>query len=130
MRRVLLGGVIGGLPGMLIALVPLLLHDFGVISADASQIGFIGVPLLFIGVFAGTLIASADTGYGGLVLVGVAAGFVVGLAGGVAIDFALSAAGWNVAGVWLFVAPAAMIAGGVLGAWWGERGHTSHPTAA
>ena len=49
MRRVVLGGVIGGLPGMLIALVPLVMHDVGLITSDQSQIGFIGVPLLFIG---------------------------------------------------------------------------------
>lgn len=39
MRRVAFGGMIGGLPGMLIALVPLLLYQFDVISSDSSQIG-------------------------------------------------------------------------------------------
>lgn len=41
---------------------------------------------------------------------------MVDLAGGVAIDFARNAAGWNVAGVSLLVAPATMTVGGVLGA--------------
>ena len=118
MRRVLLGGVIGGLPGMLIALVPLLLYQFDVISSDASQIG------LFIGVIVGMLIAASNTGYLGRSMLGALAGFVVGLAGGVACVAATGAPG-----LWLFTTPAAMVDGGVLGAWWGERGPTSHPTA-
>ena len=51
MRRFAIGGVLGGLPGWLIALVPLLLHGFGVISSDQSQIGLVG-----------TLTAASDSG--------------------------------------------------------------------
>jgi hypothetical protein len=130
MRRVFRYGAIGALPGLLVGLVPLLLHEVGVITSDQSQIGFIGVPLLFIGVFVGTLAGASDTGYGGKVMLGVAAGFVVGLGGGLLIDAALTAAGATVAGLWLLLAPAAMIAGGVLGARWGEHGGGSHTTAA
>jgi hypothetical protein len=44
MRRIIVGGLIGGLPGMLIAQVPVLLHQAGIITADQSQLGFVGVP--------------------------------------------------------------------------------------
>ena len=115
MRRVVLRGIVGGLPGMLIALVPLLLHDVGMITSDQSQIGFMGVPLLFIGVFIGTL--SGASGHTGSVALGVVLGFVLGLAIGVAL----------VPGLWLFLTPATMIAGGALGAWWAQRRDTEHP---
>jgi len=55
MRRIVFGGLIGGLPGMLIAQVPFLLHQLGYITADQSQIGFIGVPLLFLGLLINAL---------------------------------------------------------------------------
>ena len=125
MRRVVFGGVIGGLPGMLIALVPLLMHDFGLITSDQSQIGFIGVPLLFIGVFVGTLIGAAGTAHIGKVMFGVTLGFFLGLSSGVAIAAALRAAGSTIPGIWLFLAPVTMIACGALGAWWGARDHAT-----
>lgn len=129
MRKVALGGVLGGLPGMLVALVPLLLSGLDVISGDTAQIGFIGIPLLFIGVIVGMLIAASGTDYSGRVMLGALGGFVVGIAGGVALGSALSAAGSDVPALWLVIAAAAMIVGGVLGAWRGEHGHASHPTA-
>ena len=110
MRRVLLGGVIGALPGLLIALVPLVLASFDVITSDQSQIGFVGVPLIFFGVLVGTSIGARGSAHPGMVMLGVGIGFVVGLAGGIAINVATA-----VPLVWLFLAPAAMIAGGVLG---------------
>lgn len=88
-----------------------------------------GVPLLFIGVFVGTVIGAANTGHAGKVVLGVAFGFVIGLASGVLSHAALLAAGASVAGIWLLLAPVAMIGGGVLGAWRGEHRHTSHGTA-
>lgn len=111
MRRVLLGGVIGSLPGLLIALVPLVLASFDVITSDQSQIGFVGVPLVFFGVLVGTSIGALGSAHPGMVMLGVGIGFVVGLAGGIAINVATT-----VPLAWLFLAPAAMIAGGVLGA--------------
>ncbi len=109
-RRVVLGGVLGGLPGLLIVGVPLLLQGLGIISADQSQIGFIGVPLLLIGAFAGVLTA-ADAGQGGHVAFGAAVGFVGGLAIGAAATTVLLAAGIGLPGAWLLTAAAGTIAG-------------------
>jgi len=111
MRRVFLGGMIGALPGLLIALVPLVLTSLDVITSDQSQIGFIGVPLIFFGVLVGTLIGTRGSTHPGKVMLGVGIGFVVGLAGGIALNAATA-----VPLVWLFLTPAAMIGGGVLGA--------------
>lgn len=111
MRRVLLGGIVGALPGLLIALVPLVLTSFDVITSDESQIGFMGVPLVFFGVLVGTGVGARGLTRPGKVTLGVGIGFLVGLAGGIAISTATS-----VPIVWLIVTPAAMIAGGVLGA--------------
>ena len=121
MRKVLSHGLIGALPGLAVTLIPFSLHQAGVITSDQSQIGFVGVPLLFFGVLIGTLSGASDTGHGGAVGVGVIAGFVVGLAVGVVVDAALVAAGTNVAGIWLFLAPATMIGGGLLALRWAER---------
>lgn len=121
MRKVAISAAVGGLPGMLIILVPLLLHQLGIITADQSQIGFIGVPLLFLGVFVGAVGGASESGQVGRVMLGVAVGFVAGLGVGVLIDQALIPAGSEIAGTWLLLAPAAMIGGGALGMWWGER---------
>ena len=118
MRKVFLGGVIGAIPGLVVALVPLLLHGLGIISADQSQIGFIGVPLLFVGVLVGTMRGAAAVGHSGRVVIGVAIGFAVGLTVGLLIATLMPV-------VWLVTTPAAMIAGGVLGAWSGERERAS-----
>jgi len=123
MRRVVIGGLLGGLPGMLIALVPLLMHEVGLITSDQSQIGFLGVPTLFIGVFAGTMIGAAEHANLGKVVLGVGLGFVLGIAGAVAVQAALTA----VPGIWLFITPVAMIAGGALGTGWDERGRAEPP---
>ena len=122
MRKVLLGGLLGALPGTLIVLVPMLLHEAGVITSDQAQIGFIGVPLMFIGVVIGTSIGAGESGHVGAVMLGVAGGFVIGLAGGLVI-----ATVGGVPLIWLFLAPAVMIAGGALGARLGDR-NQSHPT--
>ena len=111
MRRVAVGGVLGGLPGLLIALVLSLLHGFGVISSDQSQIGFVGIPLLIIGTLVGTLTAASDTGCTGAVLLGLGAGFVVG---GL-IEAGLGAVGLGTDATLLFLMPLGMIAGAVLG---------------
>ena len=120
MRRVFLGGLIGALPGLLVALVPLVLASLDVITSDESQIGFIGVPLVFVGAVVGTLIGARGSSHPGKVMLGVGIGFVVGLAGGIALNLTTS-----VPLAWLFLVPAATIGGGVLGAWRDE--HTNPP---
>ena len=111
MRRVAIGGVLGGLPGLLIALVPLLLHGFGFISSDQSQIGFVGVPLLIIGTIVGTLTAASDSRCRGAALLGVGAGFVVG----VLVNAGLGAARAGTGAIFLFLVPLGMIVGALLG---------------
>lgn len=111
MRRVAVGGVLGGLPGLLIAVVPLLLHEFGFISSDQSQIGFVGVPLLIIGTLVGILTAASDSGCSGTVMLGAVAGFFVA----VLINAGLSAVGATLGPSFLFLTPLGMIAGALLG---------------
>lgn len=129
MRRVLRGGLIGGLPGFLIAFVPLVLHDMDVITSDQSQIGFMGIPLLFIGILLGLEWGASATGHSGKVTLGAFAGFVTGIIGGLLLEAALEAAGFGPIALVMVVAPIGMLAGGVLGAWWGEHHPTSPPTA-
>ena len=125
MRSVFLGGVIGGLPGLLIGLVPLVLLEFDVITSDQSQIGFVGIPLLFLGVFFGAMFGAHGLAHPGRVMLGLGVGFVLGLALGIGIDSALYAAGVTVPGLPLFLPPVAMIGGATAGAWWSE--HSSPP---
>jgi Ca2+/H+ antiporter len=106
MRKVLLRGTIGAIPGLLVALVPLVLHEFDVISSDQSQIGFVGVPILFVGVVIGVVGAAAETDRTGSAALGLAAGFAIGLAVGLALASVLAPL------IWLFTTPAAMIVGG------------------
>jgi len=120
MRRVLLGGMIGALPGLLLALVPLVLASLDLISSDQSLIGFIGVPQILLGVLAGTSIGARGSTHPGKAMLGVGIGFVVGLAGGIALNVATA-----VPLLWLFLTPAQTIAGGVPGARQAE--HTSTP---
>ena len=125
MRRVLLGGLIGALPGLLIVLLPVLLHSLDAITSDQTQIGFIGVPLIVFGVLIGTFVGASGSAHPGRVMFGVVLGFALGLAGGIAIHSAVQATGVAVAGIWLFLTPAAMIAGGAVGARSSE--HTTRP---
>jgi hypothetical protein len=125
MRRVFLGGLIGALPGLLIALVPLALTSLDVITSDQSQIGFIGVPLILLGALVGTSIGARGSTHPGKVMLGVGIGFVVGLAGGIALNLTTPV---PLAG--LFLVPAAMISGGVLGAWRDEHTNPPHLPAA
>ena len=129
MRRVLRGGAFGALPGVLLMVVPLTLYSFDVITSVQSQIGFLGIPLLFLGALIGILTGASGTRHAGKVGLGAVTGFVAGLAAGVLIDLALSAAGTGVGGTWLFLAPAGMIAGGAYGAYRGEHTLMSRPPA-
>lgn len=60
-RRGLIGGVIGFVPGALLVAIPILLHELDVITADQSQIGFLGIFLTPVGVIAGVLIGAMTT---------------------------------------------------------------------
>jgi hypothetical protein len=110
MRRVLVGGVVGAVPGMLIALVPLVLAGLGVITGDQSQIGFVGLPLLVVGIVVGTLTAAADSGCAGAVLLGITAGFLAG----VSVSAAMTAVGVGLPGSPVLATPIGMIAGAAL----------------
>ena len=114
-RRTVIGALVGAAPGALLVLVPLVLHALGVITADQSQIGFAGVPLLLIGLVAGAL-ARGPAGRGGFVAAGLGAGFVAGAVGGVVVTELLRDAGYVVPGIWVVAVPLLMIAGAALGA--------------
>ena len=104
--RVAKGGVLGAIPGLLLIGVTVLLAELDVITADQSQIGFLGVPLMILGIFVGTVL-----GAGGdhtlPVLGGVGTGLLLGLVMGGTL-----AANGILPGLWLILVPAAMIAGG------------------
>ena len=111
MRRIAWAGAIGALPGLLIALVPLGLHGLGLISSDQSQIGFIGVPVLFLGLVVGVLAAASETSYSGIVAIGLVAGLLLGVVATVVVGTVLRVAGLPSSGVWLVVVPVSLIAG-------------------
>jgi len=129
MRQVLRGGLIGGLPGFLIAFVPLLLHEMDVITSDQSQVGYIGVPLLFLGILFGLLWGASTSGHTGKVMLGAFVGFVAFLIGSLLLELALEAAGFGPVGLVMLLTPIGLIAGGVLGVRWNEHHPTSYPTA-
>ena len=110
MRRVMLGGIWGALPGALIIGGAALLHSLGVIMADQSQAAFIGVPQLALGLPIGLLSGAAAAECTRAVVAGMGGG----LAGGVVLAIAMSR---SFAGAWLVVVPALMLGGAVFGAW-------------
>jgi hypothetical protein len=110
MRRVMISGIWGALPGAAIIGIAALLHSMNVITSDQSQIAFIGVPLLALGLPIGLLSGAAAAGSSQAVL----SGMGVGLAAGVALAMALTA---SFPGAWLVVVPAFMMAGAMVGAW-------------
>lgn len=107
-RRVARGAVLGALPGLAVAVVPVVLHQLGLISSDQSQIGFVGVPLVIIGTIVGIAVA-APSGGTAVVMLGCIAGFAVGLAIGAAVAVAV-----GVPGIWLAIALLGMITGATL----------------
>jgi hypothetical protein len=106
-RRVARGAAIGALPGFLVAVVPVVLHEFGVISSDQSQIGFIGLPMLVIGTLVGIATAASGSGSGSTAVVGGLVGFVVGFVAGLLVAAAVQ----GLALAWLVLAPLGMISG-------------------
>ncbi len=123
-RDVSIGAVLGGIPGLVVLLLPILLAELGVISSDQSQVGFLGVPILFLGILVGALGAAARVNSSGAVGLGVALGFGAGLVVGLLLQTGLDAVGLTVPAAWLFVAACAMVAGAALGA----RVHGAHAT--
>lgn len=117
--EVVKGGVLGGVPGLLVVGVPVLLAVLDLITADQSQIGFLGVPIMIVGIFIGAALG-AGRQHSLPVTVGVAAGLV----GGVAVGGSLAANG-VLPGLWLLFVPVSMVAGGAFGALLSVRGHPS-----
>ncbi len=110
MRKMLLRATIGAIPGLLLVVVPVLLHAAGAITSDQSQLAFTGLPLLFLGILIGVLSAAAEIGRGGRAAIGMLVGFIVGLVVGLALSAAVGPV------LWLLTTPTAMIAGGVIAA--------------
>jgi hypothetical protein len=121
MRRVLIGGLLGAAPGALLLGVVGILYATDVITSDQSQIGFVGIPLLFFGLLIGLLAGAGAAGNTSSVLAWMGIGFVAG----VALSIALVGV---VAGGWLILVPLLMLGGGVLGAWRHE--HRAPPPSA
>lgn len=119
MRRVLIGGLAGAAPGALIIGGAFLLASLDVITSDQSQIAFLGIPFLAIGLLVGLLAPAVRQGIGGQVV----AGMGLGLAAGIAATIAMTTVS---PGFWLWLVPVTMLGGAVVGAWWAE--HHSHPT--
>ena len=109
--RVVRWGVLGALPGLLVIGVTVLLHTADVLTADQSQVGFIGVPMLFVGSMLGLLAGGESAGLTRTVLGGIVVGVVAGALASAAL-----------VGLWagfpflVVVVPAAMVAGGSLAA--------------
>lgn len=120
MRRVLKGGLLGALPGVLVVGVFGTLYATGVITADQSQGGFIGIPLLFFGLLIGLIAGASAAECTSSVLAWMGIGFVAG----VALSMALARV---VVGSWLLFVPLFMLSGGVLGAWRHE--HRAPPSS-
>jgi hypothetical protein len=110
MRRVLLGGIFGALPGVLIIGTAAILHSLEMITSDQSQIAFIGVPLLALGLPIGLLSGAAAAHNTQAVLSGMAAGLAVGVALAMALTAVFPAA-------WLVLVPVLLLAGAGFGAW-------------
>lgn len=117
--RVVTGGVLGGLPGLVLIGVPVVLAALDLITADQSQIGFLGVPLLVLGIFVGTALGAGQE-YLLAVIVGVGAGLILGVTVGGAL-----AANGVLPGLWLLLVPVCMITGAAVGALQSRREHTA-----
>ena len=121
MRRVLRGGLLGALPGALLIGIVVALHSLEVITSDQSQVGFIGVPLLFFGLLIGMLAGAATAGNTASVLAWMGIGLLAGIGLGVVLARVM-------VGGWLILMPLLILGGGVYGAWRHEN-RTSPPSA-
>lgn len=113
-RRVALAGVLGTLPGFVLVLIPIVLHEMGVISSDQSQIAFSGLPLMIVGAIASTAAIGSNAGVGAVALAGGFGGFAVGLTVGLAVGGVLRAVGTGVVGTWLLLTPIGIVVGATL----------------
>ena len=113
------GGILGGLPGLFLIAVPTLLAVLDLITADQSQIGFLGLPLMVIGIVIGTVLG-AGRECSGAVMAGVVAGLVFGLVVG-----GVLAANRILPGLWLVMVPSSMIGGAAAAALRSERQHNT-----
>ena len=57
-KRSVVGGLIGILPGALVMGVPIVLHAMDVITSDQSQVGFLGLFFIPVGLIAGAVIGA------------------------------------------------------------------------
>lgn len=63
-RRALVGGLVGMAPGALVLVIPILLHELGVITSDQSQVGFLGIVLVPAGLVAGSVVGALTSSPG------------------------------------------------------------------
>ena len=57
-KRSVVGGLIGIVPGVLVMGVPIALHAMDVITSDQSQVGFLGIFFIPVGLIAGAAIGA------------------------------------------------------------------------
>ena len=115
--RVVRWGVLGALPGLVVIGVTVLLHTADVLTADQSQIGFIGVPMLFVGSVIGLLAGAESSGLTRPVLGGIVIGVVAG-----ALASAALVGLWTGFPFLVVVVPGAMVVGASLAALRATRG--------
>ena len=63
-RRSVVGLLVGAVPGALVIAVPVALHAMGVITSDESQVAFLGMFLLPVGVLIGGVVGALSAGPG------------------------------------------------------------------
>lgn len=114
MRRVLIGGVLGGVLGATVMIVGFELTATGVANFTEAQVGVVGLPMLFLGMIVGMMIGGAFRLDLGMIMCGTSLGFLLGGLLALAINT-------FVPGAWRAIMPVAVLAGGTAGAWWCER---------
>jgi hypothetical protein len=120
MRRVLIGGLIGAVPGLLLMAVAIG-TEMWVETGGGLGIGIMGLMLVWLGIFVGASVGAAKTDFSRSVKRGAGIGFLVGFVGA----FVTSSTGLGIGISWLVLTPIAMIVGGLIGAWRGEHRHVS-----
>ena len=122
MRRVLLSGLIGSSPGLLMIAVSIGV-ELWVETGGGLGFGILGMLLLWLGMFLGMLNAASHVDYGGRLMLGVGVGFAVGLVLGMAIDATLITSGVPAGGaLWVLFVPVGMLTGALAVTWYVEHG--------